>query len=191
MRAALKSGNAPDLAQVEYQEIPSFLLENGLVNLSPYGADKARSKFVDWQWQQGVFDEAVYAIPQASGPMGLFYRSDLYKKWGIEPPATWDEFAQAAEKIQKADPKAYISTFPMRQLRLVHRTRLAGGRQVVRREGRHLVGEHRLPADPQGRRLLGRPAHQEGDQDRTRLRQRLVQGPADRRHHLVGQCPVG
>ncbi|MET7695020.1 extracellular solute-binding protein [Streptomyces sp. NPDC005483] len=49
MRAALKSGNAPDLAQVEYQEIPSFLLENGLVNLSEYGADKDRSKFVDWQ----------------------------------------------------------------------------------------------------------------------------------------------
>ncbi|MGW6521955.1 ABC transporter substrate-binding protein [Streptomyces sp. NPDC054950] len=112
MRAALKSGNAPDLAQVEYQEIPSFLLENGLVNLSQYGADKDRSKFVDWQWQQGVFDSAVYAIPQASGPMGLFYRSDLYKKWGIKPPATWDEFAQAAQKIHSADPKAYISTFP-------------------------------------------------------------------------------
>jgi len=106
MRAALKSGNAPDLAQVEYQEIPSFLLENGLVNLSQYGADKDRSKFVDWQWQQGGFDSAVYAIPQASGPMGLFYRSDLFKKWGITPPATWDEFAQAAQKIHSADPKA-------------------------------------------------------------------------------------
>ena len=112
MRAALKSGNAPDLAQVEYQEIPSFLLENGLVNLSEYGADKDKSKFVDWQWEQGVFGSAVYAIPQASGPMGLFYRSDLFKKWGIAPPRTWDEYARAAEKIRKSDPKAYIGTFP-------------------------------------------------------------------------------
>ena len=97
---------------MEYQEIPSFLLENGLVNLSEYGADKDRSKFVDWQWQQGVFGSAVYAIPQASGPMGLFYRSDLFKKWGITPPKTWDEYAQAAEKIHSADPKASIGTFP-------------------------------------------------------------------------------
>ena len=44
--------------------------------------------------------------------MGLFYRADLFKKWGIAPPATWDEFAQAAQKIHDADPKAYISTFP-------------------------------------------------------------------------------
>ena len=26
---------------------------------------------------------AVYAIPQDTGPMGLFYRADLFKKYGL------------------------------------------------------------------------------------------------------------
>lgn len=113
MHAALKAGNAPDLAQVEYQEIPSFLMDQGLVNLSQYGADKLQSKFVPWQWKQGVFGGKVYAIPQASGPMGLFYRADLFAKAGIKkPPATWAEYEQDAIKIHKANPHEYIGTFP-------------------------------------------------------------------------------
>lgn len=113
MQAALKAGNAPDLAQVEYQEIPSFLKSDGLVDLSQYGAADVKNKFVDWQWQQGVFGGKVYAIPQASGPMGFFYRKDLFDKAGItKPPATWDEYEQDAIKIHKQDPKDYIGTFP-------------------------------------------------------------------------------
>jgi multiple sugar transport system substrate-binding protein len=113
MYSALKAGNAPDLAQVEFQELPGFLLEQGLVELSQYGANDAKDKFVDWQWEQSVFGDEVYAIPQASGPMGFYYRADLFEKWGIEPPTTWDEYRAAAEKIRKADPKAYIGTFPL------------------------------------------------------------------------------
>jgi len=113
MHAALKAGTAPDLAQVEYQEIPSFLMDKGLVDLSKYGADADASKFIPWQWQQGVFGGQVYAIPQASGPMGFFYRADLFAKAGItKPPATWAEYEQDAIKIHQQNPNAYIGTFP-------------------------------------------------------------------------------
>ncbi|HEY3502664.1 MAG TPA: extracellular solute-binding protein [Actinocatenispora sp.] len=112
MHAALKAGNPPDVAQVEFQAIPDFLLDNGLVDLSKYGIAKDKDKFVDWQWQQGVFGSGVYAVPQASGPMGLFYRNDLFDKWGIAVPTTWDEYEAAAKKVRKADKTAYIATFP-------------------------------------------------------------------------------
>lgn len=113
MHSALKAGKgAPDLAQVEYQNIPEFLLEGGLVDLGKHGAADVQSKFVDWQWKQGSYGDSVYAIPQASGPMALFYREDLFKKWGIEPPKTWEDFRAAATTIRKKDPKAFICTFP-------------------------------------------------------------------------------
>lgn len=113
MYSALEAGSgAPDLAQVEYQEIPGFLLEEGLVDLSEYGAADHADEFVGWQWEQGVFGDGVYAIPQASGPMGMFYREDLFTQWGIEVPTTWEEFRAAAEAVRAADPDAYISTFP-------------------------------------------------------------------------------
>src|SRR4051794_29763641 len=83
IHAALKAGNAPDLAQVEYQEIPGFLLDKGLVDLSQNGGAQYENKFVAWQWKQGEYNGKVYAIPQASGPMGFFYREDLFKQAGI------------------------------------------------------------------------------------------------------------
>jgi multiple sugar transport system substrate-binding protein len=110
MYSALEAGNAPDLAQVEYQELPSFLLADGLEELTQYGAPDVEGDFVEWQWQQGVFGDEVYAIPQASGPMAMFYRQDLFDQWGIEPPTTWTEYEEAAREVRSHG--AYIATFP-------------------------------------------------------------------------------
>jgi multiple sugar transport system substrate-binding protein len=110
MYSALKAGNAPDLAHVEYQELPSFLLADGVEELTQYGAFDAEDEFVDWQWDQVSFGDEVYAIPSASGPMAMFYRQDLLDKWGIEPPTTWTEFESAAREVRQHG--AYISTFP-------------------------------------------------------------------------------
>ncbi|MEV0419570.1 ABC transporter substrate-binding protein [Streptosporangium canum] len=114
MLAGVKAGNAPDVAQVGYDSLPSFLVNGALEDITQYAGDKA-STFVDWQWQTGVFGGKVYAIPQASGPMGLYYRKDLFDKWGIEAPKTWDDFAAAAATIRKKDKDAYISTFAANQ----------------------------------------------------------------------------
>ncbi|NUU06173.1 sugar ABC transporter substrate-binding protein [Leifsonia sp. C5G2] len=113
MHSALKAGKgAPDVAQVEYQELPGFVLENGLVDLKPLGMGDKGSKFVDWQLSQTTFGDSIYAVPQASGPMGLFYRSDIFDSLGITPPKTWDEYAADAKKIHDANPNQYINTFP-------------------------------------------------------------------------------
>ncbi|ROQ04563.1 multiple sugar transport system substrate-binding protein [Rathayibacter sp. PhB93] len=113
MHAALKAGQgAPDLAQIEYQELPGFVLENGLVDLGPLGMDDRKDEFVDWQLGQSTFDDTVYAVPQASGPMGLYYREDVLSSLGLAAPTTWEEYAAAARTIHEADPDRYISTFP-------------------------------------------------------------------------------
>ncbi|WKX69998.1 ABC transporter substrate-binding protein [Streptomyces sp. XD-27] len=109
MHASIKAGNPPDLGQIEYPVVPSFLLDNGLLDLAKHGVQKHKSKFVGWQWQQAVFGDGVYAVPQASGPMGLFLRHDLFDKWGIEPPATWDDYAAAAKAVRRKG--AWIETF--------------------------------------------------------------------------------
>lgn len=113
MLAAVKAGKAPCDAQVEYQEIPAFLLQGALVNISPW-ASKVEGKFVPWQWQQGVYNGKVYAIPQASGPMGFFYRKDIFARAGIRSaPKTWQQFARDAALIHRHDPHSYISDFPV------------------------------------------------------------------------------
>ncbi|MFE6690853.1 ABC transporter substrate-binding protein [Streptomyces sp. NPDC057743] len=109
MHAAIKAGNPPDLGQIEFPVIPSFLLDNGLRDLAPLGAARHRGAFLAWQWRQSVFGPGIYAIPQASGPMGLFVRQDLFDRWGVRVPRTWAEYAAAAEAVRRHG--AWIETF--------------------------------------------------------------------------------
>jgi multiple sugar transport system substrate-binding protein len=112
MFSALQAGNAPDLGQVEYSVLPNFEHVGGVVDLSQYGADSIKQDFVPWTWGQVTQGGAVYAIPQDTGPMGLFYRADLFKKYGLAVPTTWAQYLSDAEKVHAAHPNVYITAFP-------------------------------------------------------------------------------
>ena len=111
LRTALTAGSgAPDVAQLEFQNVPTFTLTNDLLDLRPYGAGALKDRFVDWTWGQVTGqDGQVWAIPQDTGPMGMLYRQDIFDKHGITPPKTWAEFADAARKLHAADPKVYLT----------------------------------------------------------------------------------
>ncbi|MEU2617270.1 ABC transporter substrate-binding protein [Streptomyces sp. NPDC007157] len=110
---ALKAGKAPDLAQVGYDELPNLRTQNAFVDASACkAATAAKSKFVPWTWSQTSFgNTGVFALPQDTGPMALFVRTDIFKKYNVAIPTTWDEYATAAEKLHKADPNLDITFF--------------------------------------------------------------------------------
>jgi multiple sugar transport system substrate-binding protein len=111
LRTALDAGKGtPDVAQVEYQYLPTFAILNAFVDLRPYGAAANAGKFVDWVWQQVTGPNGeIYAYPQDTGPMGMLYREDIFAKHGLSVPATWDEFAAAARRLHAADPGVYLT----------------------------------------------------------------------------------
>ncbi|MHA7292701.1 ABC transporter substrate-binding protein [Arthrobacter sp. HLT1-21] len=109
----IQAGNAPDLGQIEYDALPNFRVQDGLENIAECaGVTEAKNQFVDWTWGQTTFGEegSVYAIPQDSGPMAMYYRADLFEEAGIEVPTTWEEYAVAAEQIKAEG--SYITNFP-------------------------------------------------------------------------------
>ncbi|MFJ6001349.1 ABC transporter substrate-binding protein [Arthrobacter sp. NPDC092385] len=109
----IQAGNAPDLGQIEYDALPNFRVQDGLENIAECeGVADAQDQFVDWTWGQVTFGEedSVYAIPQDSGPMAMYYRADLFEQAGIEVPTTWEEYAAAAEQIKAQG--SYITNFP-------------------------------------------------------------------------------
>ena len=109
----LEAGNAPDLGQIEYDALPNFRVQDGLENIaSCEGVLDSKDQFIDWTWNQVTFgeDDAVYAVPQDTGPMAMYYRKDLFEKAGIPVPTTWEEYASAAKSIR--DQGGYITNFP-------------------------------------------------------------------------------
>ncbi len=104
MQTAIKAGSGGcDVAQIEYDFLPSFISTDGLVDLSKYGANDVKSYFVPWTWGQVSPDsKAVYGIPQDSGPLALMYNKKIFDQYGLTVPTTWDEFSQQAEKLTQA-----------------------------------------------------------------------------------------
>ncbi len=112
----IKAGKTPDIGMVEFDNLPSFRLQDGLTNIGGCKpVQDVESKYVDWAISQVSFGEdgAVYGIPMDIGPMALYYRKDLFDKAGIEPPATWDDYTAAAQKIKAEGAK--IGDFPTDQ----------------------------------------------------------------------------
>jgi len=112
---AIKANNEPDLGQVEFQLLPTFETTNALVDMSQYGASAVKSQFVPWTWSQVTLGNAVYAIPQDTGPLALFYRQDIFKKYNLPVPTTWAQYADDAAKLHAADPTKYITDFPPKE----------------------------------------------------------------------------
>jgi multiple sugar transport system substrate-binding protein len=113
LRTALTAGTgAPDVAQIEFQYLPTFTITGDLVDLTPYGAADLKDKFIDWAWSQVTGDGKVYAVPQDTGPMGMLYRKDILDRYGIAVPTTWTDFADAARKLRSANPKMYLTNLP-------------------------------------------------------------------------------
>ncbi|NUQ99718.1 MAG: extracellular solute-binding protein [Streptomyces sp.] len=112
LKTALKAGQgAPDVVMLEYQELPTIQLTKGLLDMGQYGANADKASYVPWAWSQTTDGDHVYAIPVDAGPMAMMYRADIFAKYHLTVPTTWDEYRQDAVKLHAADPKAYITDF--------------------------------------------------------------------------------
>src|SRR5256886_6281916 len=109
---AIKANNEPDVAEVEFQALPTFETTGGLLDLAPYGAASVKDQFVPYTWSQVLLGNSILAIPQDTGPMGLWYRQDIFQKYNLPVPTTWAQFADDAAKLHAANPNYYITDFP-------------------------------------------------------------------------------
>ncbi|MDG4798121.1 extracellular solute-binding protein [Micromonospora sp. WMMD1082] len=109
---AIKAGSgAPDVMQAEYQKIPTLVAADAVADIAAEVGD-LKPKFPDSAWNAVTLGtEAVYGVPQDSGPMMFYYRADVFDSLGLDAPATWDDYATAARTIHAADDKQYLGTF--------------------------------------------------------------------------------
>ncbi|MFJ8145968.1 ABC transporter substrate-binding protein [Streptomyces sp. NPDC096048] len=100
----------PDVAQIEYYALGQYALTKDVTDLKAYGADKLADSYSPGPWNSVKSGDGVYGLPMDSGPMALFYNKKVFDKHKIAVPTTWDAYVEAARKLHKADPKAYITS---------------------------------------------------------------------------------
>lgn len=101
----LKSGKGlPDVVTVEGNRMQTYIgnFPNGFFDLTSVAAPYKKD-FDPAAWATASDDKGrTLALPWDSGPVGVFYRRDLFQQAGVDPNTiqTWDDLIQAGVKIK-------------------------------------------------------------------------------------------
>ena len=118
LEAGAQGGDLPDVFWMHSNYSQKFMSNDILLDLT----DKvAQSSTVDMaNYYQDIaelyqYDGKIYGIPKDYDTIGLWYNKTMFDEAGISYPDetwTWDTFAEAAEKLTKADGSQYGFTSP-------------------------------------------------------------------------------
>jgi multiple sugar transport system substrate-binding protein len=90
-RNAIAAGDAPDLQNGDQSWLTPLVAEGSIADISQYfAADK--SSYLAAAWNDVTLDGRQYAVPNSLAPEFFVYRTDIYKKYGLSAPTTWDQF---------------------------------------------------------------------------------------------------
>ncbi|MEQ6376761.1 sugar ABC transporter substrate-binding protein [Bacillaceae bacterium S4-13-56] len=103
IRTRVSGGDAPDLARIS----GVGHIQDALLDLTPYVDDDFLGQFVDAAQPTVVRDEKILGVPTDLTAHGLYYNKDYFEQAGVEVPSspedvwTWEEFADALEKVKE------------------------------------------------------------------------------------------
>ena len=100
-RLWLAAGN-PDIDVYQTDVIWAPQLADQFLDLTADAKDVAASHFPSIIASQTVNGKLV-ALPFFTDAPALFYRADLLEKYGLKPPATWEDMATAAKKVMDGE----------------------------------------------------------------------------------------
>lgn len=104
----VKAGNAPDLAQAGYSEIPE-LFTKGLLEDVTAEADQYKGDFAEGPYGNMTIGGKTCGLPQDTGPLVYYYNKTEFDKLGISVPKTQGELLESAKKA--AAQGKYIMSF--------------------------------------------------------------------------------
>lgn len=104
----VKAGNAPDLAQIGYSELPEAYMK-GIMEDVTSEAEQYSKDFAQGPFEQMQIGGKTFGLPQDTGPLVYYYNKAAFDELGISVPKTQDELIAAA-KTAAAKGK-YIMSF--------------------------------------------------------------------------------
>lgn len=115
MSVGLQAGTGlPDVITIETDAAPGYVTQfpKGLLDLAPILGDE-ESDFDPFKWSAGSdADGALRIAPWDSGPVALYYRTDIVAEAGVDIEAveTWDDLVAAGKLIKEKTGHTLLST---------------------------------------------------------------------------------
>jgi multiple sugar transport system substrate-binding protein len=109
---AARAGNAPDVATIEYPQVPGYAIDGVARDITDLVGDGLRRKLLPQALGQTTFEGRIFSVPLDVEPMVMHYRADLFDHYGLRPARTWDEFAEQAATVRRTAPGRRLVLFP-------------------------------------------------------------------------------
>lgn len=101
--AALASNDAPDVIETGNTQVAQFAQSGGLLDLSDKVDELGGGDWLRGLAEPGAYEGKQYGIPYYAANRVVIYRTDLFRKAGVDPAAvrTRDQWIAATEKLNK------------------------------------------------------------------------------------------
>lgn len=124
--ALMNKDNFPDIAYVDHVFVQRLAYDGLIGNLSDYGADEVKDKFIDSLWSTTQFNGGTYALPMSANVLTVAYNKALLTKvlgkefTDVDMPKNWTEYMAIGKKIEEyntannltGNNKLYLTTVP-------------------------------------------------------------------------------
>jgi multiple sugar transport system substrate-binding protein len=104
---AIGAGEAPDLAMNATAWMTELANAGSLVNWETVTPKAFIGSMVQNMLETGRFKGGLYGLPYLATSRAMFINNDIYKKAGVKPADTWDQFIKAAQKTTSAADGTY------------------------------------------------------------------------------------
>ncbi|MGW4235887.1 ABC transporter substrate-binding protein [Streptomyces sp. NPDC004749] len=109
---AARAGNAPDVATIEYPQVPAYAIDGVARDITGLLSDRLRARLLPQALGLTTFEKRVFSVPLDIEPMVMHYRKDLFRRYGLEVPRTWEEFEETAETVRREGAGRRLALFP-------------------------------------------------------------------------------
>ncbi|MFD2649655.1 ABC transporter substrate-binding protein [Devosia albogilva] len=115
---AFATGNAPDIVSFDNPDFALFSSRGAMLDITDRagGSDIINVEaYFEGPLNSVMWDGKLYGLPKYTDTIGIFYNKDLFAKAGLtEPPTTWQQVVEYAEKLTDPANSVYGITFSAR-----------------------------------------------------------------------------
>jgi ABC-type glycerol-3-phosphate transport system substrate-binding protein len=95
---AAKNGG-PDVIAIDGVFVQNFIAKGALMDITDL-MTPVKNGFVRYKLTEVSDGDKIYACPWDIGPVGLYYRQDIFNKYGLKLPTTWNEYLAAGKQLR-------------------------------------------------------------------------------------------
>jgi raffinose/stachyose/melibiose transport system substrate-binding protein len=109
LKTRMSSGQAPDIIQLQsYANVFEFANAGWLLDLSN---EPVLAKVVPSTKTAVTYKGKAYALPMDVAGIGIIYNKDIFKKYGLKPPTTFNELKSVCATLKKNKVTPFASMF--------------------------------------------------------------------------------